>query len=70
MTLNRSILIAAASLLGSVAHAQGRPAATYVTVVSPTKVVVSAPAGTGAVYVRVTASGGVSARSPAGLYRY
>jgi 2-iminobutanoate/2-iminopropanoate deaminase len=32
MTLNRSILIAAASLLAGVVHAQGRPSATYINV--------------------------------------
>lgn len=48
----------------------GTRAATQVAVVSSTKIVVTAPAGTGAVYVEVTASGGVSRRSPLGLYHY
>jgi hypothetical protein len=48
----------------------GTRAATQVTVVSSTKVVVTAPAGTGSVYVEVTAPGGVSRRSPSGLYHY
>jgi hypothetical protein len=55
---------------GAVSVHFGARTATQVTVVSPTKVVVTAPAGTGAVYVTVTATGGVSRRSPAGLYHY
>lgn len=55
---------------GTVSVHFGTKAATKVTVVSGTKVVVTAPAGKGSVYVEVTATGGVSARSPAGLYHY
>jgi hypothetical protein len=64
------VTIRGTGFTGRVSVHFGTRLATYVTVVSPTKVVVSAPAGTGSVYVKVTAAGGVSARSPAVLYRY
>ena len=48
----------------------GTREATRVAVVSSTKIVVTAPAGNGSVYVEVTTTGGVSVRSPSGLYHY
>ncbi len=64
------VTIRGSGFTGTVSVHFGTRAATHVTVVSPTKLVVSAPAGTGTVYVTVTASGGVSVRRPVGLYRY
>jgi subtilase family serine protease len=64
------VTIRGTGFTGTVSVRFGTRAATHVTVVSPTEVVVSAPAGTGTVYVTVTASGGVSVRRPVGLYHY
>jgi subtilase family serine protease len=64
------VTIRGTGFTGTVSVRFGNHTATQVTVVSPTKVVVTAPAGTGSVYVKVTATGGVSARTPKGLYRY
>jgi subtilase family serine protease len=64
------VTIQGTGFTGTVSVHFGTRAATHVTVVSPTKLVVSAPAGTGTVYVTVTAKGGVSVRRPVGLYHY
>jgi len=64
------ITIRGTGFTGVVSVRFGTRAATQVAHVSSTKVVVTAPAGKGTVYIMVTATGGVSSRSPSGLYRY
>jgi hypothetical protein len=65
-----AVTVRGRNFVGKVSVLFGATPATRVHVLSPSEITVTAPAGSGTVYVTVSAVGGTSRRTSASKYRY